>query len=92
MSPCYQGYTNSNEEGKKTTNNEMQSNTKHKFECSKKQWVGRMVNGMPIKINLIICVKNKARWIWNQTKNNVDLTHIKITKRLLESKIMGSEA
>ncbi len=44
MSPCYQGYTNSNEEGKKTTNNEMQSNTKHKFERFKGQGEGRMAN------------------------------------------------
>ncbi len=55
----------------------MQWNTKHKFECSKGQGLGRMANGMPIKINLTICLKNETGWIWNQIENNVDLTHIK---------------
>jgi hypothetical protein len=62
----------------------MQSNVKHEFECSKGQGLGRMANGMPIKINSTICLKNEVGRIWNQIKNNVDLTHMKkIIERLL---------
>jgi hypothetical protein len=61
MSPCYQGHTNRNEKEKKATHNEMQSNTKHKFECYKGQGMGKTTNRMHIKINLATCLKNEAR-------------------------------
>jgi hypothetical protein len=43
----------------------MKSNVKHKIECSKRQGVWRTTNGMPIKINSKICLKNEVGSIWN---------------------------
>jgi hypothetical protein len=44
MSPCYQGHIDNNEKEKNATKNEMQSNTKHKFEHFKRQGAGRTTN------------------------------------------------
>jgi hypothetical protein len=41
MSPCYQGHIDCNENEKNATKNQMQSNTKHEFECFKGQGIGK---------------------------------------------------
>jgi hypothetical protein len=43
MLPCYQKHTNCNEK-KNAPKSEMQSNTKHEFECFRKQGAKRRTN------------------------------------------------
>jgi hypothetical protein len=84
MLPCSQGHTDSNGKERRQQIVKCNQSAKHEFECSKRQGLRRMANGMPIKIKSTICLKNEVGRIWNQIKNNVNLTHIKkIIERLL---------
>jgi hypothetical protein len=60
---------------KKATKLEMQSNAKHKFECFKTQGVGKMTNGMQIKIDLITCQKMNGMNMESSRKQRQFDTH-----------------